>query len=163
MFTYGSIQQCCERCCSTNAPNERIQTNKFERENERIVTAANRKVNRMSQRVSWKYYSTSEGMIKRTEQQCYTHKPRKLRTNNHQPNNPTNARTMNDRIIDRPNEQSHRRTNEPTVCTLLLTITCIFSGYIISTIAPTITAATSLGPPLMLPLLIFGGFFLKST
>ena len=76
------------------------RTSKFERENERIVTAANRKVNRMSQRVSWKYYSTSEGMIKRTEQQCYTHKPRKLRTKNHQPNNPTNARTMNDRIIE---------------------------------------------------------------
>lgn len=37
-----------------------------------------------------------------------------------------------------------------------------FSGYIVSTIAPTITAATSLGPPLMLPLLIFGGFFLKT-
>ena len=112
MFTYGSIQQCCERCCSTNAPNERIRTNKFERENERIVTVANRKVNRMSQRVSWKYYSTSEGMIKRTEQHCYTHKPRKLRTNNHQPNNPTNARTMNDRIIDRTNNHTVAPTSQ---------------------------------------------------
>ncbi|RMX58452.1 hypothetical protein pdam_00022053 [Pocillopora damicornis] len=47
---------------------------------------------------------------------------------------------------------------------LLLTgISYWMIGYIISTIAPTITAATSLGPPLMLPLLIFGGFFLKST
>ncbi|XP_067022118.1 protein white-like [Acropora muricata] len=36
-------------------------------------------------------------------------------------------------------------------------------GYVISTLAPTVTAATSLGPPLMLPLLIFGGFFLKTT
>lgn len=111
MFTYGSIQQCCERCCSTNAPNERIRTNKFERENERIVTAANRKVNRMSQRVSWKYYSTSEGMIKRTEQQCYTHKPRKLRTKNHQPNNPTNARTI---MIESSTERTNNHTVEPT-------------------------------------------------
>lgn len=94
-----------------NEPNERIRTNKFERENERIVTAANRKVNRMSQRVSWKYYSTSEGMIKRTEQQCYTHKPRKLRTKNHQPNNPTNARTI---MIESSTERTNNHTVEPT-------------------------------------------------
>lgn len=46
---------------------------------------------------------------------------------------------------------------------VLVTNVAVSFGYIISTIAPTITAATSLGPPLMLPLLIFGGFFLKST
>ncbi|CAH3142936.1 unnamed protein product [Porites evermanni] len=45
----------------------------------------------------------------------------------------------------------------------LVTNVAVSFGYIISTIAPTITAATSLGPPLMLPLLIFGGFFLKNT
>ncbi|XP_078378566.1 protein white-like isoform X2 [Oculina patagonica] len=45
----------------------------------------------------------------------------------------------------------------------LLTNVAVSFGYIISTIAPTIPAATSLGPPLMLPLLIFGGFFLKNT
>ena len=104
-----------QRTLPTNAPNERIRTNKFERVNERIVTAANRKVKRMSQRVSWKYYSTSEGMIKRTEQQCYTHKPRKLRTNNHQPNNPTNARTMNDQIIDLTNNHTVEPTGQQCV------------------------------------------------
>lgn len=36
-------------------------------------------------------------------------------------------------------------------------------GYIVSTMAPTVTAATSLGTPLSLPLLVFGGFFLKNT
>ncbi|KAJ7318627.1 ATPase [Desmophyllum pertusum] len=46
---------------------------------------------------------------------------------------------------------------------VLVTNVAVSFGYIISTIAPTITAATSLGPPLMLPLLIFGGFFLKNT
>jgi len=45
----------------------------------------------------------------------------------------------------------------------LVTNVAVSFGYIVSTIAPTITAATSLGPPLMLPLLIFGGFFLKNT
>ncbi|XP_078378564.1 protein white-like isoform X2 [Oculina patagonica] len=46
---------------------------------------------------------------------------------------------------------------------VLVTNVAVSFGYIVSTIAPTITAATSLGPPLMLPLLIFGGFFLKNT
>lgn len=46
---------------------------------------------------------------------------------------------------------------------VLVTNVAVSFGYIVSTIAPTITAATSLGPPLMLPLLIFGGFFLKTT
>lgn len=46
---------------------------------------------------------------------------------------------------------------------VLVTNVAVSFGYIVSTIAPTITAATSLGPPLMLPLLIFGGFFLKTV
>ncbi|KAK2570404.1 Protein white [Acropora cervicornis] len=46
---------------------------------------------------------------------------------------------------------------------LLVSISYWMIGYVISTLAPTVTAATSLGPPLMLPLLIFGGFFLKTT
>lgn len=45
----------------------------------------------------------------------------------------------------------------------LVTNVAVSYGYVISTLAPTVTAATSLGPPLMLPLLIFGGFFLKTT
>lgn len=35
-------------------------------------------------------------------------------------------------------------------------------GYMISALAPTIEAANAIAPPLMVPLLLFGGFFLQS-
>jgi hypothetical protein len=34
-------------------------------------------------------------------------------------------------------------------------------GYLISAISPTVQVATSIGPPLMMPFLLFGGFFIK--
>ncbi|XP_020900669.1 protein white isoform X3 [Exaiptasia diaphana] len=45
----------------------------------------------------------------------------------------------------------------------LLTNVALSYGYIISGLAPTVEGASSLGAPLMLPLMLFGGFFLKDS
>ena len=34
-------------------------------------------------------------------------------------------------------------------------------GYLISAMSPTVQMATAIGPPLMMPFLLFGGFFVK--
>ncbi|XP_032239519.2 protein white isoform X2 [Nematostella vectensis] len=46
---------------------------------------------------------------------------------------------------------------------VLLTNVAVSYGYIISSMVSTVEGASALGPPLMLPLLLFGGFFLKNT
>ena len=48
-------------------------------------------------------------------------------------------------------------------CTcILIAMSATGYGYMISAIAPSIEAANALAPPLMVPLLLFGGFFLQS-
>ena len=37
-----------------------------------------------------------------------------------------------------------------------------FLGYLISTVSSSVETATALGPLMMLPLLLFGGFFLNN-
>lgn len=43
----------------------------------------------------------------------------------------------------------------------LITQCSLSFGYFVSAIAPTVQVATSIGPPLMMPFLLFGGFFVK--
>nr|XP_039263394.1 protein white-like [Styela clava] len=45
---------------------------------------------------------------------------------------------------------------------LLLVSTCVSFGYLISCMSPTVTVALAIGPPLIMPLLLFGGFFLSA-
>jgi len=45
---------------------------------------------------------------------------------------------------------------------ILIALSATGYGYMISALAPTIEAANALAPPLMVPLLLFGGFFLQS-
>lgn len=50
------------------------------------------------------------------------------------------------------------------VCIVLLLTQCALSyGYLVSTISPTVQVATALAVPMMLPFLLFGGFFLKDS
>ena len=42
-----------------------------------------------------------------------------------------------------------------------LTLLDIFTGYLVSAISPSIQVATGVGPPLIMPFMLFGGFFLK--
>ncbi|XP_031568131.1 protein white-like [Actinia tenebrosa] len=44
-----------------------------------------------------------------------------------------------------------------------LTNVAISYGYVISSLSPSVEGASALGPPLMLPLMLFGGFFLKDS
>ena len=37
------------------------------------------------------------------------------------------------------------------------------SGYIVSTVAPSVPAASAISAPLILPLLLLGGFYVKNT
>ncbi|XP_065053013.1 protein white-like isoform X1 [Rhopilema esculentum] len=47
-------------------------------------------------------------------------------------------------------------------CIILLINQCSLSyGYLISTISPSVQVASALGAPMMMPFLLFGGFFLK--
>ena len=45
---------------------------------------------------------------------------------------------------------------------ILIAMSATGYGYMISALAPTIEAANALAPPLMVPLLLFGGFFLQT-
>ena len=45
---------------------------------------------------------------------------------------------------------------------ILIAMSATGYGYMISALAPSVEAANALGPPLMVPLLLFGGFFLQS-
>ena len=45
---------------------------------------------------------------------------------------------------------------------ILIALSATGYGYMISALAPTVEAANALAPPLMVPLLLFGGFFLQS-
>ncbi|KAK3582003.1 hypothetical protein CHS0354_030955 [Potamilus streckersoni] len=45
---------------------------------------------------------------------------------------------------------------------LLVANICVSFGYLISTIANSVNMALAIGPPLMVPLLMFGGFFLNA-
>ncbi|KAK3733472.1 hypothetical protein QZH41_010829 [Actinostola sp. cb2023] len=45
----------------------------------------------------------------------------------------------------------------------LLTNVAVSYGYIIASISSSVEGASALGPPLMLPLMLFGGFFLKDS
>jgi len=47
--------------------------------------------------------------------------------------------------------------------TFLIGLSSSGYGYMISAIAPSVEAANAMAPPLMVPLLIFGGFFLQSN
>ncbi|XP_012554711.2 protein white isoform X2 [Hydra vulgaris] len=43
----------------------------------------------------------------------------------------------------------------------LLTQSALSFGYLVSAVSPTIQVATGIGPPLIMPFMLFGGFFLK--
>jgi len=45
---------------------------------------------------------------------------------------------------------------------ILIGLSATGYGYMISAIAPSVEAANALAPPLLVPLLLFGGFFLQS-
>jgi len=47
------------------------------------------------------------------------------------------------------------------ICVLVANCACSF-GYLVSCVSSSITMALSLGPPIMIPMLIFGGFFLNN-
>ena len=46
---------------------------------------------------------------------------------------------------------------------ILIALSATGYGYMISALAPTVEAANALAPPLMVPLLLFGGFFLQTN
>ena len=39
----------------------------------------------------------------------------------------------------------------------------LLSGYLVSTLSPSVQVASALGAPMMMPFLLFGGFFLKDA
>lgn len=45
---------------------------------------------------------------------------------------------------------------------VLLINTCVSFGYWVSCMSPTVTIALAIGPPMIMPLLLFGGFFLSA-